>query len=480
MRETTRSRLQRSALPLVAGLWVFGFVTGNWRGNLLRDGDSYWHLATGAWMLEHRAVPHADIFSFSAVGTPWIPHEWLAELVMALAFRAGGWSGLAALIGLAAAATAYGLARHLGRFLGLLPSLVLLGAAGFGILLGLTARPHVLALPLLELWLGTLVIARAEGRGPPWRLLPLMTLWANLHGTFMVGLALAAGLGAEAVLAAGRAERPAALRRWAGFGAAAALAALVTPNGLEGFLLPFRFLGMGEMFQTVSEWRSPDFQQPDALELILLGGMLFGFWRGLRLPPLRLIMLLGLVHAALQHVRNEVIIGLIAALLVAEPLARQMRTRAFRPAGGPATLGFELAIGAPAALALALLLALNPISRGDDRVTPGAALAQVPPALQAQPVLNEYSFGGYLIFRGLKPLIDGRTDMYGGAFLRTYVAAARAESGPLQDLLSRYAIAWTLLPPDSPVVAVLDASPGWRRLYADPVAVVHVRARPDG
>jgi hypothetical protein len=89
-------------------------------------------------------------------------------------------------------------------------------------------------------------------------------------------------------------------------------------------------------------------------------------------------------------------------------------------------------------------------------------------------VLNSYGMGGYLIFEGVRPYIDGRTDMYGDAFNARY-DAAMSDRAALQALLKEDHIAWTLLDPAAPAVKWLDSEPGWRRLYADRVAVIHQR-----
>jgi hypothetical protein len=95
------------------------------------------------------------------------------------------------------------------------------------------------------------------------------------------------------------------------------------------------------------------------------------------------------------------------------------------------------------------------------------------------PVLNEYGLGGYLVYAGIAPFIDGRADMYGDNFLKEYMEAVSLKSSDgLPKLLQKYRIEWTLMPPESPAVALLDHLPEWRRLYADKVAVVHVRNRP--
>src|ERR1700736_5188966 len=61
---------------------------------LLNDPDTYLHIAAGRWMLTHLALPVQDPFSHSLAGAVWVPHEWLAEIILALVYDAAGWSGL--------------------------------------------------------------------------------------------------------------------------------------------------------------------------------------------------------------------------------------------------------------------------------------------------------------------------------------------------------------------------------------------------
>ncbi len=90
-------------------------------------------------------------------------------------------------------------------------------------------------------------------------------------------------------------------------------------------------------------------------------------------------------------------------------------------------------------------------------------------------MLNHYDFGGYLIFIGVRPYVDGRTDLFGDAFLDNFDRIAAAEPKALDEALVKNGIAWTLFQPSSPVARALDARPGWVRLYKDDYAVVHVR-----
>ena len=82
---------------------------------------------------------------------------------------------------------------------------------------------------------------------------------------------------------------------------------------------------MGFALSQLIEWRSPDFQSLEPLELWLLL-LLFGtFALGWRLPLIRLLMLLLLVHQSLQHRRFGELLGLVAPLLMAPAPARTGR-----------------------------------------------------------------------------------------------------------------------------------------------------------
>ena len=107
-------------------------------------------------------------------------------------------------------------------------------------------------------------------------------------------------------------------------------------------------------------------------------------------------------------------------------------------------------------------------------IAPMAALAAAQAGLKG-PVFNDYDFGGYLIFRGVAPFVDGRVDLYGDDFMRAYSAALNAEGDALPRLLDRYRVTWTLLPPGVPAATALDRLEGWERVYADASAVVHRR-----
>ena len=478
-------------VPLLVGLGTYAVAVGA-AVNLLNDGDTLSHIVTGRWIIAHRAIPFQDPFSYTFRGGTWVPHEWLAEVVFAALYDWLGWGGVIAATALAIAAAFALLTRALQTSLG--PRRAAIGAALAFFLTEphLLARPHVLALPLLVIWMAAVIRARDEGRAPSFVLLPVMILWCNLHGGFVVGLLFAGLLAAEAVLEAPAASRWRAVRGWSVFLSLAALAALASPNGIDLFTLPLRMLRMSFATSALSEWSAADFQNFQPLEIWIVLALLGGLSLGLRLPWTRTAMLLLLLHLALTHVRNAELLGIIGSLLIAAPLAAQLRGPApARPSpaasGVPSGAPRGLA-AAPLAAAVTIVIALAVLSTAlalDRRglrpradVMPVAAVDAARAAGLEGPVLNSIRFGGYLMFVGIPTFIDGRADLYGDQFLARDAAATAGIGGGLPELLDHYAIAWTLFEPSSPVVSFFDHLPGWERVYADAYAVVHRRRMP--
>jgi hypothetical protein len=451
------------AFALLAGLAAYALAALS--PAILNDSDTYWHILSGNWMLDHHAVLRGDVFSYTATGAPVSTQSWLAEIVMAWAFGAARWAGIHALFGTAAGLTAFVVARFLRRRIAAVPALItaVLGVAC--VAASLLARPHMLALPLLALWTAALVAAREKNEAPGFWMLPVMALWANLHGSFAFGLALAMGMAAEAVI-----ESPARRRTaiaWACFITAAVAAAMVTPAGWRTLQFPFHLTGMASLAH-IGEWQASDFTHPSPLEFAVLGALCVLALGKVRVKPVRLVILLGLVHLALSHARHQMLLGVAGPLLLAPALAAAWPAKDEKTSPLPALgTGLLLVLG----VALRLWIA---VPRGQDAISPGAALAHVPRFLREMPVLNDYAFGGYLIWSGVRPFIDSRADLYGDAFLSNYAALASPDKDALASTLAYYHVRWTIFRADAPVVKLLDAMPGWHRFYGDNVAVVHV------
>jgi hypothetical protein len=465
----------RGSLPLWAGLGVYALLlTGGDR--LLIDPDTLWQVTLGQWIIDHRAVPVTDVYSFTMRGQPWISTQWLAQVMYALVYGVAGWAGPVVLAAGAIAATFALLARQLRRHFSDSVTLVLLTTALTLMLPHLLARPHVLALPVMVAFVGGLVAAMDRRAAPSFWLLPLMVLWANLHGGFVLGLALLAPFGLDAACNAEPAARNSLLLRWAGFGAAAVAASCVTPYGWNALLASQKILGLGGALPLIREWTAADFTHPGAFEICLLGAFGLALHGGVKLPPLRIAMVLGLLHMALSQGRNLEVLALLAPLIVAEPLARQF--------GGPDVRATPMAPAPRGILVAALAIGLVAGSFAFASVhrfaphphsSPVAAVAELK-KLNLSRVFNDYDFGGYLIASGVAPFIDGRTELYGEKFFVDHNnASGLMEPENLFRLLDDYAIEATLMRTQSAATKLLDHLDGWQKIYADDIATIHVR-----
>jgi hypothetical protein len=468
--DATETRLGGLGLAAIA---IFLFALALYAPQVLGDGDTWMHVATGQWIIAHGAVPRVDPFSHSMPGAPWTAHEWLSEILLTLALRFGGWTGVVLLTGAAAASAALIVGSSAARELRGLP-LVATVALGVGLMtVSLLARPHILALPLVAAWGAGLLNARDHGRAPPLALAALMIPWVNMHGGFIFGLALIGPFALEALMEAPAGGRLLAARAWATFALAALAASLVNPYGVEALVFPFRLTSM-ENLSLISEWQSQDFSHLGPMELSLLALLGLTLTRPFAMPPIRAALLVGLVAMALHHSRHQLLLGILAPMLLAGPIAAAIGARRVGEEGR-SVVRFALAVTVAVALAISVARFMAPIAQVDGRAAPISALKAVPPELVLKPVLNQYGFGGYLIWSHVRPFIDGRADMYGGAMLGLYGKLNAGDRAAVEDTLKHYDIAWTIFAPDNRIVAILDHEPGWRRLYADPTAVVHVR-----
>ena len=161
-----------------------------------------------------------------------------------------------------------------------------------------------------------------------------MALWANLHGGFIFGLGLIAPFAIEAFIGAPAEQRLETGRGWVLFGLASLVAALVTPLGGEALLFPFKLMNNPELANIIG---------------MAGGGFLASGRPGshagracsrsrsrepLHLSPVRLAVLLGLVHMSLQHSRHEMLLAVLGPMLLAGPIAKAMDVARDRgPAG---------------------------------------------------------------------------------------------------------------------------------------------------
>ena len=455
---------------LVMASLLIGLVV---RGaSLLGDPDTQWHIAVGQQIWAAGAVPTTDLYSHTFAGAPWIAKEWLSQLILFGAYVVGAWRGVvlvtALSIGLAFAVLHEWLQRRLHPTLALAMTLAALPLAMPHFL----ARPHILVLPVIVIWMVGITSAAARDRAPPLAFALVMALWANMHGSFPLGLAMAGLAGLDGMVAAPAGRRLARCRSWALFLAAALACTALSPYGWHAIVVPLRMEGNAATLSYVSEWQPLSFDTEGCLALVALALALAALVRDWRANILRFVAI-GLLGAMMvRHSRFISLFAVLAPILVCPALQRFPRF-ASRPTTEVGVL--RGLVGALAAAALAVLLFTAPLPSGD--VTPEAAYRAAVAAGAEGPVLNHYDFGGFLIAHGVKTFVDGRTDqLFLGDFLPDYMSALKAkDDAAFSAILQRYRIGWALVRTKTAETRHLAHMPGWTQVYADKVASVFVK-----
>jgi len=456
---------------------------------LFRDSDTGWHIRNGEAILSSATIPRVDPFSYTQGGKEWFAWEWLADALLGGAHRIAGLPGVALLGALVIALTAWGAVR-LALSLG---GNLFFTAASAALLL-VTTSIHWLARPHIFSWLvalAFLAVAEHERRARSRRLywLPLLScLWANLHGSFLLGPAILF-LYALGEWLQGRPGRTAGLR-FAGIGLACLLATGINPYGWKLHAHVIAYFRNTYLMDHVAEFRSFSFHAPGAIyvELFLLAGVLGAvalFRQGAYGPAL---LALALLHLSLYSARH---LPMAAVLLLPLCVAALTREAEAWPRLRP-LLDYSERLRAIdqrvcGAVLVALALAAAVIGVGalaqDGRVGfhPAQFPARAADFLEQQGlehrVFAKDQWGGYLIYRfegRLKVFVDGRSDFYGTDLLETYAKVVEVKPG-WDAVLKQYGVRFVLVPPDHALASALDLSRGWKRVYTDSVATVFER-----
>jgi hypothetical protein len=296
--------------------------------------DSWLALVTGREVWQS-GLPHHETLTALAQGAPWIDQQWLSQLISYGVYLVGGLAllGIAsvALLSAAVAGCVIG-ARRLGASAASVLLVLPVGAAI--VVYSREVRTQELVLPL---FVATAYLLASDSRRPGRRVywcLPLLVLWANLHGTVSLGAALVVLRGFTVawerrglLIRSGRAWiRPLVLV----VGASACL--LATPYGFSILSYYRTTLLGGTLRQTVTEWQPITSVALMAVLFFLLAGVaLWAFGRHpTRTTLWERLAVLGLAAASIQVIRNALFFALLVLLVlpVSLPVAKQLPSTA--------------------------------------------------------------------------------------------------------------------------------------------------------
>ena len=479
------------AALLLAGAYVGTFTnihhTASSPSHPLRwvESDTLWHIAVGDLILKTHTWPTHDIYSFTVHGSPWIAYEWLGEVLMSLAWRAGNLHGLAVLMMVIISATILSLFYY--AFLGsrnaksaFAATAVLLPLAA----ISWTMRPQLLGYVFLIVTLIVLKRYREGLKGSIWILPLIFLLWTNTHGTFVLGF----GVLGIYWLSGLREIRLGDLysRRWTPgerqqlelIALLCLVASVITPYGTQLAAYPLEMAGSQPMIiKIVQEWQPLSFSASYGKLFVVL---ILGFWvliamRRMRIRLEDMALLLIATVETFMHARFMVLFVPVFAPLLAEAI-----TPWFPPydeAKDHPFLNFAL-VG----LIIAAMVEFFPSNaRLRHQLVgemPSGAVQYLHAHPDLRPTFNYFFWGGFLILnRGPagKVFIDGRLDIYEySGVLADYMAIVSLQPD-VEMLLKKYHVRSCLIPPQSPLAILLDSSPRWHRVYRGNVSAIYVR-----
>jgi hypothetical protein len=495
----------------VAAVFGLGALFG-WRQ--IASPDIGFHLSTARWMVEHRAWPTTDLFSFTFVGHPYVDLQWLFQLLLYGANALGGTS-LIITLKIAVTLLFWGLLvvrarRAAGALPWFTPLVLLLVALGDYY----EERPHLFS------WVyGSLVLLVLEeyGRGNR-RWLPalpaILLLWVNTHQLFVLGLVLIGVHAAWELRKGAGADR--ALFVW---GALSAAACLINPYGVKALLFPLTLLGeiqSSHVFAGASTGIA-ELQPPFSLSLYYLAGRfvlfqpplywhlytalivvgLVGAWRKARVPDL--VVWAGFAYVFARAHKNLgyfvmatfplAVAGLdLAMWRIRTALARRRAARA-APVPAPRAVLWAPLVLAVALVPLTLSGRLYKLAWSDFPIRSGynstflpveASQFLVDHRIEGK-ILTTFGYGSYVHWITRQPVsIYGIEEVFGPEFYAEYIASLGPDG--LQAFLNKWqpTIAIVSITETPYWLFYLNGEPDWRLVQFNQNAAVFLRASVPG
>ena len=483
--EQSRAGVVRSifSLPVFLGAMLVVLAVLSVRGRF-DDPDMWWHLKMGQIIWTTHSIPTTDLFSYTTNHHAWVPHEWLSQVLIYGAYRWGGYSGL--MLWLCFFTAALFIAGY--ALCSLYSGNAKVGFAGamtiwFFSTAGLAIRPQMIGYLFLVIELLALHLGRT--RNPRWFfcLPPLFAIWVNCHGSFFLGLIVAAIVLAESLfnLRTGLLVSSPWLprQRWM-LGLALSLSVaglLLNPVGIEQVLYPVNtMLHQPLGISQVQEWQPLQLNEPRgvAMLVVLLCIFLLLVVRRSELFWDEFLLLALVMWLSVSHKRMVFVFGVLAAPILCRLLSTSWDNydaKMDRPLPNAVLIAASLAVafwGFPNRQSL---------SRQVELQSPVDAVAFINDHHLSGNMLNDYVYGGYLIWAAPEHpvFVDGRADIFEWTgVLDEFGKWAMLQSDP-KTLLEKYRVDFCLLAQQSPMVRVLPLLGKWKVIYSDNQSVIFMR-----
>jgi len=470
-------------------VFVFAFLFAS---RPLSDGDFWWHLKAGEYIVRNFSIPRIDFYSFTVPGKPWVAHEWLSEVIFYLVYSRAGFNTLIFIFTVLTVLAFWIVFRRTNAHPFVKGLAVLLSV--WSILPTMGVRPRTFTLLLAAIYFALLHrFVRERQTRAIWWLAPLMMVWVNLHAGYLLGLVLIgvaiAGVVLDAWFAGEKlASRWQILKTLVLVLVACLVAVNLNPQGPRIFVFPFEFFLSPVQQDQIVDWLSPDFHQKELFPLLALIMLTIAALAlsPKRVRPSELLLYLATLYMTLKSNRHMAIFALVAGPMLADYLQHWLDTTRFTRMFGEsrsATTGrrkviFNVILLIPLIACLIKLKSViySPPTQKQVGVPLNAVSYLKANGITGNTFTDPNIWGGYLIWETpSNPVyIDGRIDMYGDEFIREYLGIIRGITR-WQEPFDKYDVQVAIVSPTSQLRLQLEQSPQWQQLYRDEMAVVFRR-----
>ncbi|MCZ7532999.1 MAG: hypothetical protein M5U23_06290 [Acidimicrobiia bacterium] len=427
------------ALPLVPV-----FLVGLLASAEIRDNSFLWHVRAGDVQSAAGSVINHDVFSFTSLGMVWRTQSWLVELLYNGINGAGSslaWVNWMVLV--VGVLTIMFIGTALYRSV---PSPVVVGFTLIVAvwLLGPFLQPRPVIFSFLAL--AALVVVLQNRDRVLWLVVPLIWVWAGIHGSWIIGGLL---LALEWLRTGDRQVFK--------VGLVSLVATLATAHGLGTWLVVYEFFGSQDALALMQEWQVPNFGEFAQMPyLILIAGIIVaGIGGKIRVRDLVVVLPFMFFGMTSQRAVVPAAIVLLPWAVMAIPAVRVPKS-AVRPI---------VASGIIVVLALLAIMPMVSDSVGtlDAELFPSAGARSQIHGLNA---FYDDGVGGFLIFSEWPERlvwIDDRAELHGVERMKEL---GEALNGNYEAVFTRYGFEAALTKPDWPLTDRLAAD-GWEMTYDD-------------
>ena len=458
----------------------------------LADPDIWWHMRAGEWIVQNHRIPHVDPFSATTMGKPWIDYNWLFDL---------GSYWVVSQFDLASIVWFETLMR-IGVTAGLF-SLLRTVTSNFWKALGLTALamlamawvlpPRPGAISVLFFLLELHVLVSAQRKANPrllWIIPAIFVLWANIHIEFVTGLFML-GIFCLEPLARKLVEMSRGLRTpvdeytrqlWM-TGIASGVAVMLNPYGPYLLTSAFNYARDTKIYDVIVEFHAMHFRSMnDWAVLALLMLACFSLGRSRQFRYAWSILLAWAAWMGFRSLREVWLVAILSAVIIASARGDEEQASEKIVRTSP---GMRLAVGATVFVVLIVgasywSLSSKKLLQQVSEIYPLGAVGYIHQNHLQGPLLNELSWGGFLIYAApeIPVSLDGRTNVHSQDEILHSFPLWNGEAG-WQNRPELQHANLIVSNHEWPLALLLRSDPRFRIAYEDRTAVLFQAVHPE-